>query len=668
MSREISTSFEVVHQTEIGARTGVLRFGPEGRSQLATPCFFPAMCVMTGPPGFGRQGANYKYMKRWMTREWRHPQFLTEILHFTDYTSSRKNLDLWLEHTFQEWADRLMMGGDLEDENGEKVFEQGAPKIGLEGDFDYENEKSLPFYDLCFFLDSGGFKLLSNSDFNLDKFDLETSPETIFMLQKQFGGDVIASLDQPIPPFDYSASALVDIQETSIRNAEWLYRKVSEENASGSNYEPLVYLAIHGIDHESTCRYVERLLTRIESIQPSYESIGFAIGSLVPRRANRALVTTIVKAATDTLRNFLGGKYAKCPVHAFGMGGDLIPILAMLGVDTFDNNTYVQAGANLRFQSIFDSTSLGGGKPIGIRELSDGILDDCSCKACSRTLEHDLLGAYKKVVDQERDKRHLFDELNRTIIKSEAYSFLSMHNLYQEFRSVANVVESIEKDTIQNYCLEFANHRSTKSNLYRALEVASGELLEQREKGRRVDLTLTRDSFAVPSSYKPPSEKELLLFLSCTKDKPYKSSISRKTILSAFNHDIRVHVVTMSGFYGPVPDEFEEEGEILGYDYELKTSAIEQCDFVASRLIDYLDRYGSSYRKVFAFVTTKAYRKVIEEVLKFSDNSTLLPASPRERTSKELLRKENLLELQYEMSQVLQTNFVSYQSEFLIDV
>ena len=138
-----------------------------------------------------------------------------------------------------------MMGGDLEDENGEKVFEQGAPKIGLEGDFDYENEKNLPFYDLCFFLDSGGFKLLSNSDFNLDKFDLETSPETIFMLQKRFGGDVIASLDQPIPPFDYSASALVDIQETSIRNAEWLYRKVSEENASGSNYEPLVYLAIH---------------------------------------------------------------------------------------------------------------------------------------------------------------------------------------------------------------------------------------------------------------------------------------------------------------------------------------------------------------------------------------------------------------------------------------
>lgn len=668
MSREISTSFEVVHQTEIGARTGVLKYGPEGRSRLRTPSFFPAMCVMTGPPGFGRQGANYKYMKRWMTREWRHPQFLTEILHFTDYTSSRKNLDLWLEHTFQEWADRLMMGGDLGDENGEKVFEQGAPKSGLEGDFDYGNEKKLPFYDLCFFLDSGGFKLLSNSDFNLDKFDLETSPETIFMLQKQFGGDVIASLDQPIPPFDYSASALKEIQETSIRNAEWLYRKVSQEKEQGSCYKPLVYLAVHGIDHESTCSYVERLLTRIEDIEPGYESIGFAIGSLVPRRANRALVATIVKAATDTLKSFLGGKYSHCPVHAFGMGGDIIPTLAMLGVDTFDNNTYVQAGANLRFQSIFDDKKLGSGKPIGIRELSNAILQDCGCKACSRTLDHDLLEVYKLIIDQERDKRHVFKQLDRTVIKSEAYTYLSMHNLEQEFRSVEVVRDSIERGIIEDYCVEFAEKRNTKSSLYRALEVAHGEFHERQVDGRRIDLSLTRDSFLVPSSFKPSKEKEVLLFVACTKDKPYKNSISRKTVLNALNHDRRIHVVTISGFYGPVPEEFEEEDEILGYDYELKQSALEQSEYVAEKLADYLSRYSSSYRKVYAYVTTKAYRNVIKDVFAKSSIGTILPVSPRERTSKELLRKENLLELQCGLAEVFGSSFVTYQSEFLLDI
>jgi tRNA-guanine family transglycosylase len=668
MSREIQSSFEINHQTELGGRTGYINFGPNGRSRISTPVFFPAMCVMTGPPGYGRQGANYKYMKRWMAREWRHPQYLTEVLHFTEYTQSKNTLDLWLQRPIQEWADRLMMGGELSDNTGKKIYEQGEPKEGKEGDFDYENEPALPFYDLCFFLDSGGFKLLANSDFNLDKFDLETTPETVFMLQKKLGGDIIASLDQPIPPLDYSSSALIKIQETSIKNALWLYQKIATEKKAGSSYQPLVYLAVHGIDYESTCNYVEKLLSSIESSELKYENIGFAIGSLVPRRANRALVTTIVKAAKDTLRDFVGGRYYQCPVHAFGVGGDLVPILSMLGVDTFDNNTYVQAGANLKFQSIFNHETLGANKPVGIRDLDHDLLQGCGCKACKRTLEHNLLDIYKVIVDKQRDKRHDFKGIDRRIIKSEAYTFLSMHNLEQEFRSLESVHRSIEKGVILDYCKQFADKRNTKSNLYRALEVATGELIEAKVASRRVDLGLSRDSFSVPSSFKPDTEKEILLFLSCTKDKPYKKSISRKTILNALNRDQRIHTVTISGFYGPVPEEFEEEDEILGYDYELKESAVDQSDYVFQRIIDYLNRYSCSYRAIYAYVTTKAYRNVIEKVFSNFDKGLLIPEKPKERIAKELLKKENLLELQIEMSHVLKTSLVSFQSEFLLDV
>ena len=129
-----------------------------------------------------------------------------------------------------------------------------------------------------------------------------------------------------------------------------------------------------------------------------------------------------------------------------------------------------------------------------------------------------------------------------------------------------------------------------------------------------MDLGLTRDAFSVPSSYKPSEEKEILLLLSCTKDKPYGNSISRRTILNSLNKDQRIHVVTISGFYGPVPEEFEEEDEILGYDYELKESAVDQSKFVFERLTDYLNRYSNCYRSIMAYVTTKAYRNVVQKL------------------------------------------------------
>lgn len=37
------------------------------------------------------------------------------------------------------------------------------------------------------------------------------------------------------------------------------------------------------------------------------------------------------------------------PIHVFGITGTLIPILAYLGIDTFDSSTYIQEAKSLRY-------------------------------------------------------------------------------------------------------------------------------------------------------------------------------------------------------------------------------------------------------------------------------------------------------------------------------
>src|SRR5262249_16656275 len=77
-------------------------------------------------------------------------------------------------------------------------------------------------------------------------------------------------------------------------------KAVSERKGRGIA-RPLVYLAVHGVDSETAHDYTERLLQRLDRQKNLYPAFGFAIGSLVPRRSNRALVASIVKGVMDVL-------------------------------------------------------------------------------------------------------------------------------------------------------------------------------------------------------------------------------------------------------------------------------------------------------------------------------------------------------------------------------
>jgi 7-cyano-7-deazaguanine tRNA-ribosyltransferase len=625
MSRNVNTTFTLEKESASGARLGTIQFGERGK--LQTPALFPAICIMTGPPGFGRQGSHYKYIKRAMCRDWRHNHFLTEILHFTDYMATKRSLDCWLKKPFQTWMDEMMRGGNVD------TLDQGRM-----GDFDYERAEKP--YENCFFLDSGGFKLLSNSDFSIEKFGYPTEPKSILELQTKMGGDIIASLDYPLAPLAYDTKSLVQLQNKSLENALWLLKAVDKRK--GKEPKPLIYLAVHGVDYETAHDYTDRLLQKIDRLGTKYSAFGFAIGSLVPRRTNRGLVASIVKGVTDAIREHRNGFYSQKPVHAFGMSGDLIPTLVMLGVDTFDTNSFVQTGKNLKYILPARATDKSVRETRSIDELSADTLRMCGCRACKSY--GSLIEPLKRLVRLERDKRHQVEGSARDLIKSEAYAFLSMHNLEIEFREIERVKAEIAKNTLNRYVLDYAQRSNNRGNLIRAYEAATGQIVP-RPDGRRVSLNLTRDSFTIPDSYRPPEGKDILLLLPCSKDKPYKSARSHQAIRGAVP-DLRVHVVTISGLYGPVPEELEEQPEVLFYDYVLSPEAKEQTEEVTRRVTDYLRRYGTNYKFIAAYVTGRAYRIVAKRALKAYGKGLLLPSDPKEQTSKEFLRYENVRELQ----------------------
>jgi hypothetical protein len=85
---------------------------------------------------------------------------------------------------------------------------------------------------------------------------------------------------------------------------------------------------------------------------------------------------------------------------------------------------------------------------------------------------------------------------------------------------------------------------------------------------------------------------------------------------------------------------------VLQYDYVLSPEAKEQMQEVTRRLVEYLQRHGTHYKFIAAYVTTRAYRTVASKALKTYGKGLLLPSKPKEQTSKEFLRWANVTELQ----------------------
>ena len=155
-----------VSEVGLGAgRIGNLHLQRNGAAipPLSTPILYPVVSFMTGSTPRG--GGLWKYILRDFMKN--DVPMLSQVLHFLDFPINGKSLEKWRSKTVREW---------YRDVNGA--------------------------YDAPLLLDSGGFKLLYKAGLDLSEFgiDAETEADDILALQDDMGGEMIASLDYPLPP------------------------------------------------------------------------------------------------------------------------------------------------------------------------------------------------------------------------------------------------------------------------------------------------------------------------------------------------------------------------------------------------------------------------------------------------------------------------------------
>jgi predicted RNA-binding protein len=103
--------------------------------------------------------------------------------------------------------------------------------------------------------------------------------------------------------------------------------------------------------------------------------------------------------------------------------------------------------------------------------------------------------------------------------------------------------------------------------------------------------------------------------------------------------------VSISGLYGPVPEDFEEADPVMSYEYVLTTADDDQVELVANRLARYLNRYGEKFDQIIAYTTNKAYRRAIDTAFNRYGRGEIYPSDPRALQLTEHFRSENIDEL-----------------------
>ncbi|MGL5061729.1 MAG: hypothetical protein ACRC62_17310, partial [Microcoleus sp.] len=184
---------------------------------ISTPFLFPVVCLITGTTPKG--GGLWKYIlqadvSNSLLR--RNLPVMSQVLHFLDFIRTNRNgLEKWLDSGIKE-----------------RYRDEVIPSVK---------------YNAPLFLDSGGYKLLWNKSLDLSIYGLSTenviAPLSILEFQKKFGGNIVATLDYPLPPSLAREEAKERMQK-SIDNAIIAAQYLQQS----SDYKPFLYVAAHGQD------------------------------------------------------------------------------------------------------------------------------------------------------------------------------------------------------------------------------------------------------------------------------------------------------------------------------------------------------------------------------------------------------------------------------------
>jgi tRNA-guanine family transglycosylase len=556
--------------TEGHARLGDLS---TRQGKIQTPCLFPVVNFIGGTTV--NCGGLWKYVRQHLFRL--DLPLMSEIMHFLNFNISPNSLNQWREKSFHKWfAD----------------FKQPL------------------------FLDSGGFQLLNNKEFGLDRFELKVAPKEILELQLDFGGDIIATLDYPIPPTLLDAEAQERIQ-FSIKNTITTLKLLQSKGDKRTK----VFVPIHGRSPEEIQSYIHRFVTRYNrsGLERSYD--GFAVGSLVPLRAKPEQIIAILAAVKKTLAE---KRLANFPVHVFGVGSTLIPYLVYLGFDTFDSSTYVQKARNLHYSH---PVTWANQRATQLQELN------CQCSVCEQL---DLAEMHNVLKSSDS-----FQTVNGRF-KSEFYAHIAMHNLNLHVGELKEAVQAAKSGCLEEHLIEFANNRIHQGKPLEALSTEFPELKKRmgrtihavvRPKARakhNVSLKYKSKDFEIPDNYEVPKRHRILLLFPCSKEKPYSVSQTYKRISTAVNENLngagkKIHFVVLSGLYGPVPLKYDRRPEIKNYDYVLTFRNHAGIEQVGERLAQYLKDHGKKFDHIVAFAASKPYRKAILKGIHGFDNAHVFP-------------------------------------------
>ncbi|MGM9499647.1 tRNA-guanine transglycosylase [Desertifilum sp. FACHB-1129] len=519
----------------------------------------------------------------------------------------------------------------------------------------YINDLSLKNFSSPLFLDSGGFKLLWNKSVNLSAYNLsienEKASQTILELQREFEGDIVATLDYPLPPGLTQAEAEERMQK-SIENAI----STALELQKRSDYQPFLYVAAHGQNRDSMGRYVKQVFDRFQTQNLKNYPFGLAVGSLVPLRGSHKLLT-IVNILQGLQENIPKKRHNEIPIHVFGVTGNIVPILAYLGVDSFDSSTYVQETRSL---SYIDPVTR---RTQPILEMDKLI---CDCRVCKNAnLEEIQKALMSDIRGRPQESGHY---------KSKYYGDIALHNLEMDFQIVDETKKAIEADQLQDYLIQYTENFPQLHSVLEAIAQEDESLRVRLSRTivstppkqkpnldeRLISLKYTPDDFDIlKNGYQPSKGKQVLLIIPCSGGKPYSQSRSHRWIAECLEKALGdntklLEKVTLSGLYGLVPEKYEQEETILGYDFRLERFNTEQITLVTDRVVAYLEHYTNYYEAYIGYATSSAYRTVLEQAAKKASCSLqVLPVKPKSRRFTEFFRRENITELIERISTIL---------------
>ncbi|KTG11400.1 hypothetical protein AUR64_03860 [Haloprofundus marisrubri] len=633
-----------------------------------TPALFPVINLIGGTTK--ESGGVWRRMRDRLISAERLQGIMFQAMSFTDYGVSPHNLNnFWRKETFHEKFRNL---------------------------------------DAPVFIDSGGFKLMNSDTFSdaptdggvENKWGLYTNPESILGLQLDFGADIIATLDYPVPPnlnqqereermwksIESAIGCLQLLDNPDQFGSESLLNPTVAERIQtggfdpekGGQSKPGVYVAIHGHDDEWVSWYVQKFLERVE--EESLEELfdGFAIGSLVPLRSSIDVLVNIVNGAKQAIR----GKNLENEIglHVFGVGGKQVGLLSLLGADSFDCSSHMQTAQYKKYT-----------KPSTWEHLH---LDDLEEHLENGEFPCDIERCPLCNSDSEVDYELLQEELNLNLgyhetearkergewIKSDYYAILAGHNFEVYNDELQRVRDAIAEGRLLEYVVGFAReHPDIAKGLKQAqVQDETNQLTEDlRELGatdlipgptlasdqkkltewgagvedlnetRSISLKHTPSSFDIlRQKYSPPEEDDVLLLIPCSQAKPYSISRTHSVLWNKLGERTdRIHKVTISGMYGPVPVEKEQEEAVLEYEYVLANEDNRQRKLVTKRLKEYLERYGDEYDHIVGYCASSNYRQVIEDAIEAYGRGEVFPRNPRALQLTEHFRNTNIQQL-----------------------